>query len=123
VRTYVAVDGGMSDNPRPGLYDARYEAIVANKAALPRVKRVTVSGKHCETDTLIVDLHTPELTAGDILAVQTTGAYNYAMASNYNRLPRPAMVLVSQGTAEPIVERESLDDLVRMDRLPPRLRG
>jgi len=123
IRTYVAVDGGMSDNPRPALYDARYDAIVANKAQEERTTRVTVSGKHCETDTLIASLEAPEIAPGDILAVQTTGAYNYSMASNYNRLPRPAMVLVSDGRADLIVERESLQDLVRMDRVPPRLGG
>jgi len=122
IRTYVSVDGGLSDNPRPALYGARYNAIVANKATLPRVHKVTVSGRHCETDTLIVDVHVPELTAGDLLAVQTTGAYNYAMASNYNRFARPAMVLVAGGKADVIVERESLHDLVRMDRVPERLR-
>ncbi len=123
IRTYVAVDGGLSDNPRPALYDARYDAIVANKAQEKRTIRVTVSGKHCETDTLIANLQAPEIAPGDILAVQTTGAYNYSMASNYNRLPRPAMVLVSDGRADLIVERESLQDLVRMDRVPPRLGG
>ena len=122
IRTYVSVDGGLSDNPRPALYGARYDAIVANKASLPRTQKVTVSGRSCETDTLIVDLHTPEVSAGDILAVQTTGAYNYAMASNYNRLSRPAMVVVREGEAEVIVARESLDELVRMDRVPERLK-
>jgi diaminopimelate decarboxylase len=121
VRTYVSVDGGMSDNPRPALYDAQYDAIVANKALEPRTRKVTVSGKHCETDTLIVDLGTPEVAPGDILAVQTTGAYNYSMASNYNRLPRPAAVLVADGHADVIVERESIEDLVRLDRMPARL--
>lgn len=123
VRTYVAVDGGLSDNPRPALYGARYSALVANKAHLAPVTKVTVSGKHCETDTLIADLEAPETEPGDILAVQTTGAYNYSMASNYNRLPRPAAVLVSNGRAEVIVERESLDDVARLDRIPPRLRA
>jgi len=122
LRTYVTVDGSLADNPRPALYGARYDAIVANKAAQPRTRKVTVSGRSCETDTLIVDLHTPEITAGDVLAVQTTGAYNYAMASNYNRFSRPAMALVASGRAEVIVERESLQDLVRMDRVPERLR-
>jgi len=121
VRTYAAVDGGMSDNPRPALYQAEYEAIVANKAAAPVNGKVTISGKHCETDTLITDIETPGLALGDILAVQTTGAYNYSMSSNYNRLPRPAVVLVHDGQAEVIVERESLDDLLRQDRIPPRL--
>ncbi len=123
IRTYVSVDGGLSDNPRPALYGARYSALVANKATLPRVHKVTVSGRHCETDTLIVDVHVPEVAAGDILAVQTTGAYNQSMASNYNRFPRPATVLVNEGQADLIVERESLEDLVRQDRIPERLRG
>ena len=121
VRTYVSVDGGMSDNPRPALYGARYDAIVANKAREPRDGTVTVSGKHCETDTLIADLDVPQIVPGDILAVQTTGAYTYSMASNYNRLPRPAVVLVAAAQAEVIVERESLEDLVRSDRVPSRL--
>jgi len=123
VRTYIAVDGGMSDNPRPALYDARYSALVANKAQQPPVTKVTVSGKHCETDTLMADLEVPETEPGDILAVQTTGAYNYSMASNYNRLPRPAAVLVSEGRAEVIVERETLEDVARLDRIPQRLRA
>jgi diaminopimelate decarboxylase len=122
VRTFVSVDGGLSDNPRPALYDAKYDAIVANKADRPRTETVTISGKHCETDTLIADLQAPELAPGDILAVQTTGAYNYSMASNYNRLPRPAVVLVSGGRADLIVRRENLADLVRCDRVPARLR-
>jgi len=122
VRTYVSVDGGMSDNLRPALYGARYDAIVANKAKEPRAAKVTVSGKHCETDTLIAGLEAPDIEPGDILAVQTTGAYNYSMASNYNRLPRPAAVLVSGGEADVIVERESLDDLLKCDRIPDRLK-
>lgn len=122
VRTYVAVDGGMSDNPRPALYQAQYQAVVANKAAWPLDGKVTVAGKHCETDTLIAEIEVPQLALGDIIAVQTTGAYNYSMASNYNRLPRPAVVLVAGGKAEVIVEREGLDDLVRQDRIPARLR-
>jgi diaminopimelate decarboxylase len=123
IRTYVSVDGGLSDNPRPALYGARYSAIVANKATLAREQKVTISGRHCETDTLIVEVHVPEVAAGDILAVQTTGAYNYAMASNYNRFARPAMVLVAGGQADVIVAREGLQDLVRQDRVPERLRG
>ena len=122
VRTYVSVDGGMSDNPRPALYQARYEAIVANRAHLPRELTVTVAGKHCECDALIPDLEVPaSLAVGDILAVQTTGAYNFAMASNYNRFARPAVVLVAEGRAELIVERQSLDDVLCHDRLPERL--
>jgi diaminopimelate decarboxylase len=121
VRTYVSVDGGLSDNPRPGLYDAEYEALVANKADQAAAMVVRVSGKHCETDTLIPEIALQPVEEGDLLAVFCTGAYNYAMASNYNRFPRPAMVLACDGVAEVIVERESLEDLVRQDRVPPRL--
>jgi diaminopimelate decarboxylase len=121
VRRYISVDGGLSDNPRPGLYDARYEAAVANRAAEPLTQTVTVAGKHCETDTLIRDVRLQDTEPGDILAVFSTGAYNYSMASNYNRFPRPAVVLVADGHADVIVERETLDDLVAKDRIPPRL--
>jgi diaminopimelate decarboxylase len=123
VRTYVSVDGGMSDNPRPALYQAKYEVIAANKATQPLAQVVTLAGKHCECDILATDIDLPELEPGDILAVQTTGAYNYSMASNYNRFTRPAAVLVADGTAEVIVEREVHEDLVRQDRLPERLRA
>jgi diaminopimelate decarboxylase len=121
VRTYVAVDGGLSDNPRPGLYGAEYEALVANKATESPTVGVRVSGRHCETDTLIPDTTIQEPEPGDTLAVFSTGAYNYSMASNYNRFPRPAVVLVSDGQADIIVERETLDDLIRQDRIPARL--
>ncbi|HEY3297442.1 MAG TPA: diaminopimelate decarboxylase [Armatimonadota bacterium] len=122
-RIYVSVDGGLSDNPRPTLYDAIYEVVAANKANAPKSETVTVSGRHCETDTLIVDTRVPELQTGDILAVQCTGAYNYAMASNYNRFCKPAVVVVQNGSAEVIVERETYDDLVRHDIVTPRLNG
>ncbi len=122
-RTYVAADGGMSDNPRPMLYDAVYTALVANKANADPSQTVTISGKHCETDTLIQDARIAEVEPGDVLAVLCTGAYNYSMASNYNRLPRPAVVLVANGHAEIIVQRETLDDLVRHDVIPKRLNG
>ncbi|MFB3880795.1 MAG: diaminopimelate decarboxylase [Armatimonadota bacterium] len=123
IRTYVSVDGGLSDNPRPSLYGARYSAIVANKADQPLAQTVTISGKHCETDTLIPELEVPSIAVGDILAVQTTGAYNYSMASNYNRFPRPAVVTVADGRAEVIVERETLEDLIQQDRVPSRLQN
>jgi diaminopimelate decarboxylase len=115
-RTYVAIDGGMSDNPRPQLYDAVYSALLANKAAEPATHPVRVAGKHCETDTLIDQtlLQRPE--PGDVLAVLATGAYNYSMASNYNRLTRPAAVFVAGGEARVVIERETLDDLLRHDR-------
>jgi diaminopimelate decarboxylase len=116
VRTYVAIDGGMSDNPRPQLYDARYECLLANHAARPTDRVVTIAGKHCETDILIWDTQVAEPHPGDLLAVLATGAYNQAMASNYNRFPRPAVVLVSDGAARVIVARETLDDLIAHDR-------
>jgi diaminopimelate decarboxylase len=120
-RTYVSVDGGLSDNPRPQLYGAVYEVIIANRASEPRDQVVTVAGKHCETDVLIWDARTPQVQPGDILAVQTTGAYNHAMASNYNRFLRPSVVMVRDGQADIVVERETLADLVRKERLPARL--
>ncbi len=115
-RRYVAVDGGLSDNPRPQLYDALYHATVANKAGRPATETVRIAGKHCETDILIpsVTIQPPE--PGDLLAVFSTGAYTYAMASNYNRLPRPAAVFVRDGRARLVVRRETLDDLLRCDR-------
>lgn len=120
-RIYVSVDGGISDNPRPALYDAKYEAIIANRADAPADTVVTIAGKHCESDCLIADTSIASPTAGDVLAVYSTGAYNYAMASNYNRLARPAVVLVSGGKADVIVRRETLEDLVSHDEIPDRL--
>ncbi|HWC13334.1 MAG TPA: diaminopimelate decarboxylase [Actinomycetota bacterium] len=118
VRTYVSVDGGMSDNIRPALYGARYEAFLANRMDAPEGPRVTVAGKHCESgDVLIKDVHLPDDTApGDLLCIPATGAYTYVMASNYNRVPRPPVVMVDHGTATVIVERESTEDLLRLDR-------
>lgn len=123
VRKYVAVDGGMSDNPRPALYDAKYEVILANKADQPPTEAVTVAGKHCETDTLVVDAPLPQVEAGDILAFQSTGAYHYSMASNYNRLPKPAVVLVCEGQDDLIVRRQTLEEVIAQDCLPARLDG
>jgi len=120
-RTYLAVDGGLSDNPRPALYDALYSALIANKAGDAPCRNYTVSGRHCETDLLIPSVRLPEARTGDLLAVQTTGAYNYSMASNYNRFPRPAVVFAADGRADLVVRRETLDDLVRCDILPDRL--
>ncbi|HEY3414342.1 MAG TPA: diaminopimelate decarboxylase [Armatimonadota bacterium] len=122
-RIYVDIDGGMSDNPRPQLYEARYHAFLADAAGSPADTTVTIAGKHCETDILIWNVVMPRPKPGDLLAVQTTGAYNYAMASNYNRLTRPAVVLVKDGRADVIVRRESLDDLVRNDLIPDRLKS
>lgn len=122
VRTYVSVDGGLSDNPRPVMYDALYRASIANKMnEEPVLEGVRVSGAHCETDTLIPELALQEVDPGDILAVYGTGAYNHAMSSNYNRFCRPAMVLVHDGQADVIYRREELADLLRQDVMPDRL--
>ncbi len=122
IRTYVAVDGGMGDNPRPALYQARYEACLANKITQDPVQLVSVAGKCCESgDMLIWDIKLPYVEAGDILAVSCTGAYNYAMSMNYNRLPRPAMALVDDGVADLILERETYEDIIGRDRIPERL--
>lgn len=121
-KTYVAVDGGLSDNPRPALYDALYSALLANRAGDQPGVTYTVSGRHCETDMLIPSVVLPEAQTGDLLAVQTTGAYNHSMASNYNRFARPAVVFVMDGKADLAVRRETLEDIVRCDVLPDRLR-
>jgi len=123
VRNYLPVDGGLSDNPRPALYDAVYSAIIANKAGDDPTTVYTVSGKHCETDMLIPSVRLPEAQPGDLLAVQTTGAYNHSMASNYNRFTRPAVVFVADGKADLVSRRETLDDLVSCDVLPDRLKA
>lgn len=123
VRKYVAVDGGMSDNIRPALYDAKYEAILANRANEAPEEVVSIAGKACESgDMLIWDLPLPKVETGDILAVFCTGAYNYSMASNYNRIRRPAVVFVMDGRADLVVRRESHEDLTRNDVIPERLR-
>lgn len=122
IRKYIAVDGGMTDNPRPALYQAEYEAILANRAREATEETVSVAGKCCESgDMLIWDLQLPPAESGDILAVACTGAYNYSMASNYNRLPRPAAVFVKDGKADLIIRRETLQDLIRNDLLPERM--
>jgi len=122
IRTYVAVDGGMADNPRPALYQAKYEAMLANKANELATQVVSITGKCCESgDMLIWDIKLPQVESGDVLAVSSTGAYNYSMSSNYNRLPRPAVVLVNNGQADVIVVRETYLDLIRNDVIPARL--
>jgi diaminopimelate decarboxylase len=113
--TFVAVDGGMSDNPRPQLYGARYAALLANRADERPAGAYAVAGKHCEADTLIPRALLPEPRRGDVLAVPATGAYTLAMASNYNLLPRPAAVLVGNGRTRLIRRRESLDDLLAVE--------
>jgi len=116
VRTYVAVDGGMPDNPRYALYGSEYTALVANRADRAPSRQVTIAGRCCESGDLIQE-HTwiQEPETGDILAVLATGAYNYSMASNYNRVPRPAMVMVKDGNPRIIINRESYEDLIRND--------
>lgn len=118
VRTYVSVDGGMSDNLRPALYGARYQAFLADRMDAPEGPRVTLSGKHCESgDILIRDVHLPaDVQPGDLAVVPATGAYTYSMANNYNRVPRPAVVMVEDGKATEIVARETNDSLLLNDR-------
>ncbi|MEW9669675.1 diaminopimelate decarboxylase [Ammoniphilus sp. 3BR4] len=119
IRKYISVDGGMTDNIRPALYQSRYEAMLANRATAAADDLVSVAGKCCESgDMLIWDIELPTVTSGDLLAVSCTGAYGYAMANNYNRITRPAVVFVKDGQAEIVVERETYDDLVKKDRIP-----
>ena len=114
--TYVAVDGGMSDNPRPQLYDAAYAGLLANRADDEPSGTYVVAGKHCESgDVMIHDLPLPSPQRGDLLAVPATGAYALSMASNYNVVPRPAAVLVSDGEAQLIRRRETVDDVLRFE--------
>jgi diaminopimelate decarboxylase len=116
VRTYIAVDGGMSDNMRPMLYGSRYEALVANRAADAPETLATVAGMHCESgDILIRDAMLAAPAPGDVLATPATGAYGYSMASNYNGIPRPPVVFCSEGDARLVVRRETYDDLLSRD--------
>lgn len=117
IRTYVSVDGGMSDNPRPVLYGSGYEAFLPREVAADRDRIVTVVGKHCESgDILVRDAVVPsDLVVGDILATPVTGAYGHSMGSNYNKVTRPAVVFVANGEARLVVRRETLDDLLLLD--------
>jgi diaminopimelate decarboxylase len=119
IRKYVRVDGGMADNIRPALYEAKYEAAVANKmgkAAGKALEKVTIAGKACESsDILIKDIELPKLEAGDILAIPCCGAYCIPMSSNYLSLPKPAIVMVRDGKARLIRYRESYKDMMRLD--------
>jgi diaminopimelate decarboxylase len=118
VRRFVSVDGGMMDNIRPALYGAGYEAVLANKAVQEPVETVTIAGKACESgDLLIENTILPPVEKGDLLAVFSTGAYCYSMASNYNRNPRPAVIFVRNGKSRVIVRRETYEDLVALDEL------
>lgn len=122
--TYVGVNGGMPDNPRPSLYQAKYRGAIANKSDAPTVGSFTIAGKCCETgDILIESEELPAVERGDILAIFNTGAYNFSMASNYNRLTRPPVVLVCNGNAEIIVARQTFEDLLIGDCVPERLLG
>ena len=116
IRTYVSVDGGMSDNPRPVLYGSGYEAFLAARAGAPRPRVVRIVGKHCESgDVIVADARVPEtLAVGDLLVTPVTGAYGYAMGSNYNLVPRPPVVFVHDGAARVVVRGETLDDLLRL---------
>lgn len=117
IRTYVAVDGGMSDNPRPVLYGSGYEIFLPRCVDAERDMDITLVGKHCESgDVIVRDGRVPsDLAVGDILATPVTGAYGYSMASNYNKVPRPAVVFVKDGNARLVIRRETLDDLLRLD--------
>lgn len=123
IRKYAAIDGGMTDNIRPGLYDAHYTGLLANKAAEAAVEPVTIAGKACEsTDILVKDLPLPQIEAGDIFATFSTGAYGYSMASNYNKLLIPAVVFVKDGQAELVVRRQSYEQLLQNEIIPDSLK-
>lgn len=116
IRTYISVDGGMCDNPRYALYKSKYDVVVANKASEPQSETVTIAGKCCESGDLIgenVNIQNAE--AGDIIAVLATGAYNYSMSSNYNRIPKPAVVMIKDNKTRVVVKRETLEDIIRND--------
>ncbi len=116
VRTYVSVDGGMADNPRYIMYESKYDALPVHDPAAKREKIVTIAGKCCESgDILIKDIAFPKIDAGDLIAVLATGAYNYSMSSNYNRIPKPPVVMISGGKSKLVVKRESYDDLIKND--------
>lgn len=123
VRTYISVDGGMGDNIRPALYQAEYDCVIANKLDSATEKVVTVAGRYCESgDKLIIDAKVADdVASGDLLAIFTTGAYNYVMASHYNRFAKPPVVFVADGKADLVVRRESFDELSAYDLLPERL--
>ena len=121
-KKYIAVDGGMADNPRPSMYQALYTAVVANNVKSDETEKVTVAGRFCESgDVLIKDVTLPKTNEGDILCVFNTGAYGYSMSSNYNRVLKPAMILVNNKKSDIIINRETYEDLVRHDVVPERL--
>jgi len=121
IRTYLSVDGGMSDNPRPITYQSFYSACLVDKPLNSNFEKVTIAGKHCESgDVLLKDFYLPSCESGDLLAVFGTGAYNYSMSSNYNRIPRPATVIVGEGCVDLTQKRELAEDLLQLDVLPDR---
>ncbi len=121
IRTYLSVDGGMSDNPRPITYQSLYSSCLVEKPLDSNCEKVTIAGKHCESgDILLKDFSLPSCESGDFLAVFGTGAYNYSMSSNYNRIPRPATVIVGDGCVDLIQRRELPEDLLQLDVLPDR---
>jgi diaminopimelate decarboxylase len=116
LRTWVSVDGGMADNIRPAMYDARYEAVVVNRADEDPVETVAIAGKYCESgDVLVKEAHLPRTEPGDVIALPASGAYHLAMSSNYNMSPRPAVVVVKGGQAKIIRRRETYGDLLATD--------
>ena len=116
IRTYVSVEGGMADNPRYALYKSEYDAEVANRMNEEKSRSVTIAGKCCESGDFIGEnMPIQPVEAGDILAVCATGAYNYSMSSNYNRIPKPAVVFVKEGKSRVVVKRETLEDITRND--------
>lgn len=116
IRTYISVDGGMCDNPRYALYKSKYDVAVANRASEPKTEVVTIAGKCCESGDLIGEgMNIQKAEPGDIIAVFATGAYNYSMSSNYNRIPKPAVVMLKDGDSRIVVKRETLDDIIRND--------
>ncbi len=118
IRKYVSVDGGMTDNLRPALYNARYEAMLANRGNDANEELVSVAGKCCESgDMLIWDIHLPKVASSDLLAISCTGAYGYSMANNYNRIRRPAVVFAKGGTSQIVVERETYENIIGNDRI------
>lgn len=121
-RKYIALDGGMADNPRPAMYQAKYTAIVVNKATEKPEEKVTLAGRFCESgDILISDIELPKIESGDVICIPNSGAYGYSMSSNYNRVLKPAIVLVNSGQSDIIIRRETYEDLVAHDELPQRL--
>jgi diaminopimelate decarboxylase len=117
IRNYVAVDGGMSDNPRPVLYGSGYEAFLPRCVGADRPYAVRIVGKHCESgDVVVAEARLPRgVKVGDVLVTPVTGAYGFSMASNYNRVGRPAVVFVGDGRARVVVRRETVDDLLRLE--------